>query len=53
MHHTNEPLVVEQLHQLMELPEANKPENNLLDMADDVAYYWLNVVFIFILSDRC
>jgi hypothetical protein len=33
MHHINKPLVVEQLHQLMELPEANKssaadePEN--------------------------
>jgi hypothetical protein len=33
MHYTSEPLVVEQLHQLMELPEANKssaadePEN--------------------------
>jgi hypothetical protein len=32
MHHTSEPLVVEQLHQLIEPPEANKsaadePEN--------------------------
>jgi hypothetical protein len=33
MHYTSEPLVVEQLHQLIELPEANKssaadePEN--------------------------